>query len=163
MSGPATDAACSPVEIVAGSAVDIADIMPVMEDAFDSKFGEAWNAAQCVGMLSLPHTQLYIARNGSGTVLGFAMCRTVADEAELLLLAVSPKTRRKGVGRALLERFIVDATESKATRLFLEVRQGNSAIDFYETVGFLQIGHRLRYYRGVDGKVYDALTYQYQG
>jgi [ribosomal protein S18]-alanine N-acetyltransferase len=91
------------------------------------------------------------------------MCRTVADEAELLLLAVSPKTRRKGVGRALLERFIVDATESKATRLFLEVRQGNSAIDFYETVGFLQIGHRLRYYRGVDGKVYDALTYQYQG
>ncbi len=151
------------VDIATGSAIDISAIMPVMVEAFDPAFGEAWNAAQCAGMLSLPNTQLYIARGNAGTVLGFAMCRNIADEAELLLLAVSPKARRNGVGRALLRRFIVDATETGASRLFLEVRQGNSAIDFYEDVGFLQIGHRLHYYRGLDGKVYDALTYQYHG
>jgi [ribosomal protein S18]-alanine N-acetyltransferase len=163
MSGPNDDAVCSLVDIVVGSAADIASIMPVMVDAFDPQFGEAWNASQCAGMLSLPNTQLYIARSSTGTVLGFAMSRNVADEAELLLLAVSPKARRKGVGGTLLKRFVVDATESKACRLFLEVRSGNSAINFYEHVGFLQVGRRLRYYRGLDGNVYDALTYQYRG
>jgi [ribosomal protein S18]-alanine N-acetyltransferase len=163
MSGPENQVVRPSVEIVAGSAIDIAAIMPVMVEAFDPAFGEAWNAAQCAGMLSLPNTKLYVARGEAETVLGFAMCRNIADEAELLLLAVSPKARRHGIGRALLKRFIVDATETGASRLFLEVRQGNSAIDFYEGVGFLQVGRRLRYYRGLDGSVYDALTYQYRG
>jgi [ribosomal protein S18]-alanine N-acetyltransferase len=147
--------------VTTGTSRDIDRIMPVMAAAFDPQFGEAWNAAQCAGMLSMPGTQLYLAQNESGAVIGFALTRCIAGEAELLLLAVCPSVRRTGIGRALLFRVISDVTESGAGRLFLEVRQGNSAIKFYERVGFLQVGRRDRYYRGVNGDYFDSLTYYY--
>lgn len=149
------------ITVSRGMASDVDVIMPVMDRAFDPAFGESWNAAQCAGMLSLPGTQLYLARTQDGEVRGFALTRSVAQESELLLLAVCPKLRRAGIARALLNDVIADATESDTQRLFLEVREGNSAIHFYKSVGFLQIGRRNRYYRSVNGDYFDALTYQY--
>jgi ribosomal-protein-alanine N-acetyltransferase len=136
---------------------DLRDVMTVMDASFDPGFGEAWTLAQCAGLLPLPGVWLTIARDDEA-VLGFALARIVADEAELLLLAVKPACRRRGVGRILLEHFEDEAAARGATRLHLEVREGNHALRLYEQAGFGLVGRRRDYYCGRKGDRYDALT-----
>ena len=140
-----------------GNEGDIGELMDVMEHAFDPLFGEAWNAGQCLGIMSLPDVWLSFAEDGERTV-GFALSRLLMDEAELLLLAVEPDARGHGVGRALIERTVEIAVDKGAHRLLLEVRDGNQALDLYQGSGFSEIGRRHDYYRGSDGTTRDALT-----
>jgi ribosomal-protein-alanine N-acetyltransferase len=140
-----------------GGAADLEATMRVMRDSFDPSYGEAWTAPQCAGLLPLPGVWLTLARLG-GDICGFALARAVAGEAELLLLAVGQEVRRRGVGGALLARFISVAKRRGATRLHLEVRDGNPALDLYRSAGFEEVGRRRSYYHGQGGQVYDALT-----
>jgi ribosomal-protein-alanine N-acetyltransferase len=140
-----------------GNEGDIDVLMQVMNSAFDPLFGEAWNAGQCLGILSLPDVWLTFAEEGDRTI-GFALSRLLIDEAELLLLAVEPHARCHGVGRALIERTVAIAVQKGAHRLLLEVRDGNQALDLYHDSGFREIGRRRDYYRGADGATRDALT-----
>jgi ribosomal-protein-alanine N-acetyltransferase len=81
-----------------------------------------------------------------------ALGRGAADEVEILLVAVVPHARRRGVGRALVEALLADAG---ARRAHLEVRASNrAAIALYERTGFVAAGVRKRYY--ADGE--DALV-----
>ena len=140
-----------------GGRDDLADVMAVMDDSFDPRFGEAWTMAQCAGLLPLPGVWLTLARQ-SGQVFGFALARLVADEAELLLLAVKTGAQRRGGGRILLEHFEDEAAARGAVRLHLEVREGNHALSLYEQAGFGLVGRRRDYYCGQKGDRYDALT-----
>jgi [ribosomal protein S18]-alanine N-acetyltransferase len=136
----------------------LADAMLVMGRAFDPQYGEAWTAAQCTGVLSMPGAQLFIAR--APDPVGFALIRTVIDETELMLLAVSPEARRMGIGHALLQHSIAAVKASGAVSYFLEVRSDNPAINLYGNFGLQQVGVRRDYYRGIDGRRRDALTYR---
>jgi [ribosomal protein S18]-alanine N-acetyltransferase len=134
------------------------EAMAIMVRAFDPRYGEAWSTAQCTGVLSMPGAALLIAR-GEG-VEGFAMVRTIAGEAELMLLAVLPEARGRGVGRALLKATLERARFAGAEHYFLEVRADNSAIALYASEGLTQVGVRRDYYRGNDGQRRDALTFK---
>ncbi len=136
----------------------LADVMSVMNRAFDAQFGEAWTAAQCTGVISMPGAQLLVAH--TTIAAGFALVRTVYDEAELMLLAVRSDHQRQGIGRALLEQSVATARAAGASTYFLEVRNDNPARRFYEDCGFEQVGIRPQYYRGADGVRRDALTYR---
>ena len=129
-----------------------------MADAFDPKYGEAWTRSQCLGVLAMPGVWLTLARVEGG-IAGFALSRAVLDEAELLLLAVSPSARRRGVGSALLRSVIAEARGHGIVRLHLEVRAGNSAIALYDAAGFAKTGERRAYYRGSGGRGLDAHSY----
>lgn len=141
-----------------GGVDDLDRVMVVMAGAFDPAFGEAWSRAQCLGILSLPDIWLGLACDGASRVIGFSLSRLLLDEAELLLLAVAPDARGVGIGRALIEQAVSRAAGRGATRLLLEVRDGNAAIGLYGDVGFVQIGRRRDYYRGHGGVLRDALT-----
>ena len=142
-----------------GGMADLADVMVAMSDAFDAEYGEAWTEAQCAGILGMPGSWLLVARVGDDPA-GFALLRTVADEAELLLIAVRNRYRRQGIARALIDQAMADSGEGGVDTLHLEVRDGNPAIALYQGVGFVQIGMRRAYYRGRSGKVFDALTFK---
>ena len=146
------------VQLAKGSARDLDDVIHVMEAAFDDRFGEAWTRSQCAGILPMPGVNLVLARCADGRPAGFSLFRTVADEAELLLIAVSPDFRRRGIGRRLLEDFMAHARNIGASRVHLEVREGNPAILMYRTAGFSSEGRRRKYYRGRGGGEFDALT-----
>lgn len=141
-----------------GGLADLADVMAVMDESFEPCFGEAWTAAQCAGLMPMPGVWLTLAREDTETV-GFALSRVVADEAELLLLAVRRGAQGRGVGKALLGRFETLARRRGARRLHLEVRDGNHAVKLYEASGFGLAGRRPHYYNGPDGRNYDALTF----
>jgi ribosomal-protein-alanine N-acetyltransferase len=145
--------------IEAGEMADLPDVMVAMGDAFDPEYGEAWTEAQCAGVLGMPGCWLLLARDGD-TPVGFAMLRSVVDEAELLLIAVRPRYRRRGVAAALLSQAAEHARGVGIDTLHLEVRDGNPALDLYRAAGFLQVGRRSAYYRGRTGKVFDALTFK---
>src|SRR5688572_33323465 len=101
---------------------DLDRIMAVMEAAFDPAFGEAWTRRQVGDALVLPNTHYLLAgvdgqapRDGEATA-GFVLSRGAFDEEELLLIAVDPRFRRRGVGAALMERFIAAARTRGAVR-----------------------------------------------
>lgn len=145
------------IKITKGNGADIASIMPIMESAFDPEYGEAWSGAQCISMLSLPYTQLILAKYGD-EICGFAFTRGIYEDEELLMLATNPDKRRTGIATALMMHIIDRAKEKGRKHIFLEMRKDNYAELFYDNFGFQQIGKRERYYRGVSGQFYDAIT-----
>lgn len=144
---------------------DLDRIMAVMGTAFDPAYGEAWTRRQVGDSLLLPSTYYLLAAPHGGppaesdATAGFVMSRGTSDEEELLLIGVDPQFRRQGVGSALLKRFITEATARGAKRLFLEMREGNSAEALYQAYGFSRVARRPAYYRRGTGSPIDAITF----
>lgn len=147
-----------PLSVREGSADDLPAVMQVMAAAFDPRFGEAWTSAQCLALLALPGSQLFIAKRGGP--VGFALARTIAGDCELMMLGVIPGMQRQGIGRRLLDKVLETARRHGAEAIFLEVRRGNPAIDFYARHAFVKVGTRARYYRGTSGIQFDAETHR---
>ena len=144
---------------------DLDRIMAVMEAAFDPAYGESWTRRQVGDALVLPNTYYLLAgadghAPGDGEhAVGFVLSRGAADEEELLLIAVDPRHRGRGIGTALLERFMAEARRRGVTRLFLEMREGNRAESMYLRRGFAAVGRRRAYYRRGTGAPLDAITF----
>lgn len=144
---------------------EVDKMMEVMEEAFDPHFREAWTRRQVEDSLLTPSTYLLLA-NAQGDscdvheqAAGFVLARQAADEIELLLIAVRPECRGRGLGRRLLARFLESAERRAASKVFLEMRANNPADEFYRKSGFEQIGVRRDYYRTLDGTTIDAITF----
>lgn len=144
-------------------------IMTVMEAAFDPAYGEAWNRRQVADALSMPSTHALVVDDegkpmpdGMASLFapaGFVLSRHVLDEEELLLIAVTPKFRRRGVGEALIKLLFEAARTRGITRIYLEMRRGNPALHLYRKLGFEPIGERPNYYRMANGERIDAITF----
>ena len=144
---------------------DVDRLMDVMEASFDPHYREAWTRRQVEDSLTLPSTfMLLIAADSSPPAegveaAGFVLARQAVDEIELLLIAVRPEARGKGLGRALLRQFFDSARKREAVKVFLEMRANNPAEKLYREEGFSQIGQRKDYYRTITGHALDALTF----
>jgi ribosomal-protein-alanine N-acetyltransferase len=138
---------------------DLDRIMAVMDAAFDPAWGEAWTRRQVSDSLAFPHTHYRLIEDDRGVAAGFTLVRAAPGEEELLLIAVRPDSRGRGLGRQLLEKVLADARERGAERVFLEMRYNNPAATFYCAAGFEAIGRRRDYYRLPDGRKIDAITY----
>ena len=109
-------------------------------------FDEAWSEANFEGLLASPGVFSLMAR-AKEQPIGFVLARAVADEAEILTLAVNPAYRRHGVGRQLVQATAEKATALGATALFLEVAADNApALALYRSCGFREVGRRESYY-----------------
>jgi ribosomal-protein-alanine N-acetyltransferase len=80
-------------------------------------------------------------------VLGYVLLSVIADESEILNIAVAPLHRREGIGKQLLESALCEARSRGAENCYLEVRASNeSAIHLYTFFGFTKVGLRKQYY-----------------
>lgn len=98
-----------------------------------------------------------------GEVVAFAIARTLVDEAELLLIAVTPSERRQGVAALLWIELAQRLRIAGAKKVFLEVRASNAAArSFYSSRGLSPIGVRKNYYPSgtQDGDREDAILMQ---
>ena len=97
-----------------------------------------------------------------GRAVGFLLSNFVLDEAQLLLIGVSPDWQGVGVGAQLLKELINRSLEQGRKLIYLEVRSGNErAIRMYRSFGFLDIGVRRDYYPGLVGRE-DAIVMSLQ-
>jgi len=89
-----------------------------------------------------------LASEVDGRETGFIIGRQIADEGEILNLAVVPARRRRGEGGALLKAALDEFRTRRTSRVFLEVRESNrAAIAFYGKHGFAKTGRRAGYYQ----------------
>jgi ribosomal-protein-alanine N-acetyltransferase len=92
--------------------------------------------------------QIVLIAEINGRICGFLAARVIADEAEILNMAVDPAYRRKGIGSTLLSAATSAAQAQNAKNIYLEVRESNSAaISFYRRHGFEKTTERRGYYR----------------
>lgn len=111
-----------------------------------------WSAAELRALATQPGVAVPAEDSGFGVV------RSVAGEAEILTLAVAPRARGRGLGRALVQAMLDAAHEDGATRVLLEVAESNAAARaLYAGAGFTEIGRRPAYFRRSDGTREDAL------
>lgn len=127
--------------------------LPAMADLHAAGFRHEWSAEELADMMRQPGVRATVARRanflGNRVVAGFLMLRAVADEAEVLTIAVGPAYRGKGIGRHLLEHAFRRLYADRIGSVFLEVDAANpSALALYRRLGFVQVGERKGYYAG---------------
>ncbi len=88
-------------------------------------------------------------------IAGYAVMWLVADEANLLHIAVDERARRAGLGARIMQHVVELARAKSAAQFVLEVRAGNApAIALYRRFAFEDVTTRAGYYE--DGE--DALV-----
>ena len=132
--------------------------LPALAAVHQLAFRPGWNIEELADVGSGPGVFGLVAE-AAGEVTGMILCRTVADEAEILTLAVDPGARREGVGRALVAAAVGAVTQQGVLDVFLEVAIDNHpALRLYDQAGFAQAGLRRGYYDRGGGMLVDAVV-----
>jgi ribosomal-protein-alanine N-acetyltransferase len=132
--------------VTAGDAPKLADIHALA-------FRDSWSAGEIATLVRGAGAFGFLAHRDR-EIAGFVLCRTIADEAEILTLATAPASRRCGVAKQLLDSASSHAAGRGALRLFLEVAEdNNAATSLYQGSGFKQVGVRTGYYSRPGGAI----------
>ena len=115
-------------------------------------FKVPWTADSFRSSLALPTTSGFIAQSVEQGPGGLVLWSVVAEQAEILTIAVLPPYRRSGQGRRLLTAAWDDALDRHCLEMFLDVAADNGAAQgLYAGFGFTEIVRRRAYYPdGVD-------------
>lgn len=124
------------------------DDVPAAVEIEEASYTEPWPADQFVDLLELSVGFGWIAEDPPGSVVAYALGWVIREEGELGNLAVAPDRRGRGLGTRILRRFLDDAVDRGARKVYLEVRESNTAArELYERHGFRVVGRREGYYR----------------
>jgi ribosomal-protein-alanine N-acetyltransferase len=123
-----------------------------------ASFHRGWGEGEFDAILREPNTLVHRLRRGS-KVIGFAVSRMAADEAEILSIAVTARERGRGLSRGLLATHLGHLAGRGVRTVFLEVEENNQpATRLYAKAGFAVVGRRERYYREAGGEERNALV-----
>ena len=130
---------------------------PKLAELHGASFHRGWGEGEFEGMLTERNTLVHRLRAGR-TIVGFAVSRMAADEAEILSIAVAANQRGRGLSRDLLLTHLGHLAGRGVAKVFLEVEENNQpARRLYERTGFAVAGRRERYYREANGEQLNAL------
>lgn len=122
-----------------------------------ASFHRGWGEGEFEIMLRERNTLVHRLRLGR-KVIGFAVSRMAADEAEILSIAVDESHRGKGLSKNLLMTHLGHLAGFGVRHIFLEVEENNApARKLYERTGFGVVGRRERYYQQPGGEHLNAL------
>ena len=137
----------TPIDIVYGAltradAVRCAELEALLFDGDDP-----WPEMAFVRELAAEHIR-YVAARAGDKLVGYAgisrLGRVAPFEYEIHTIGVDPAYQRHGIGRAMMTRLLEDVDGA----VYLEVRTDNdAAIALYQSLGFVTVGVRRRYYR----------------
>ena len=111
-------------------------------------FTAPWSRKLFQETLSFPASFGFVLRKRvDNGVVGYANFYLIANEVQILNVAVAPESRKRGYAATLLTHAIAFLTRRGADEFFLEVRESNDeAMRLYRRLGFKKIGIRKRYY-----------------
>ena len=129
------------------------------EAAFSLQNETPWSVASFRNMLVSPGVSATIYSSSAGPV-GFALIRTVLDEAEIITISVIPEKQNQGFGAEILQAEVNKLVSASVSKVFLEVRKDNqNAVSLYKSAGFRQFSSRENYYKLSTGQRVDASVY----
>lgn len=132
--------------------------VPSLAQLHAASFHRGWGENEFDDMLAETNTLVHRLRLGR-SVIGFAVSRMAADEAEILSIAMAPGYRGRGLSRDLLRTHLGHLAGRGVRTVFLEVEENNApARRLYDRAGFTVAGRRERYYREAGGKELNALV-----
>lgn len=129
--------------------MQLADIEAVL--AIEQKsFSMPWTDAMFRSELQNERTsRLLVARVApdDGLIVGYVGYRIVLDEMHVILIAVAPAWRQRGIARQMICQAMDQACATGCTRATLEVRVSNTpAQQLYYSLRFVPVGTRPKYY-----------------
>jgi [ribosomal protein S18]-alanine N-acetyltransferase len=132
------------VKIRAANPADVLSIGLIERDSF----ADPWGSREFTTALASAQTIFLVAEDEAGAVTGYAIAIAVADEAEILNLAVHQDRRKLGIGGRLLDSAVEEVRSRGAEQIYLEVRESNEgARKLYASRGFDEITRRRKYYQ----------------
>jgi len=122
-----------------------------------ASFHRGWGEAEFEQMLGERNTLVHRLLQGR-SIIGFAVSRIAADEAEILSIAVEARHRGRGLSRKLLLTHLGHLAGRGVRTVFLEVEENNQAARrLYDRAGFRVAGRRERYYKQAGGEHLNAI------
>jgi [ribosomal protein S18]-alanine N-acetyltransferase len=130
---------------------------PRLAQLHGASFHRGWGEGEFEGMLTERNTLVHRQRIGR-KIVGFAVSRMAADEAEILSIAVASSHRGRGLSRDLLLTHLGHLAGRGVRTVFLEVEENNQpARRLYDRAGFAVAGRRERYYQQPGGEQLNAV------
>ena len=116
-----------------------------LSDLERASFGRPWTDAQLAA--AVEQGQVDVLETAEVGVVAAVRSRRLLDELEIDNVVVAEEFRRRGLARELLGAVLARARGSGVVRVFLEVREGNTAaLGLYCRLGFRTLGRRPGYY-----------------
>jgi ribosomal-protein-alanine N-acetyltransferase len=127
---------------------DAREIAEMSRDLIEQGLTWSWTPARVQHFIGGSESSVVVARRETG-IAAFAIMQVGEEVAHLNLLAVSPRYRREGLARRLIDWLTTTAVAAGVFRINLELRADNEgARAFYERLGFEQRGVVAGYYQG---------------
>jgi len=135
---------------------DVKAIAEMSRDFIESGLGWRYDPAHIERAMRRRETAVLVAAERQTYVAGerpalpgFAIMDFGEERAHLVLLAVQPVQRRRGIGRRLVEWLLESALTAGIASVHLELRADNAAARrFYRALGFSETVLVPRYYNG---------------
>jgi len=125
-------------------------IATMSRDYVEDGLGWGWTPARVLRSIRDRATNVVVAECGAD-LAGFGIMKYLDDDAHLLLFAVKPEYRRRGVGSGLVTWLESTATTAGIELIFLETRATNAAArEFYAARGYRELATLPRYYGSED-------------
>jgi len=125
----------------------VAGDLDAVEEIERASYPTPWSRAMFASELQKPSSLAIGAYHDAGELVGYAIVSRYVDAWHVMNIAVVPDFRRRGIGRALLERLFEVTSADPRRGYTLEVRVSNAdAIRLYERLGFEPRGVRRGYY-----------------
>ena len=117
-------------------------------------FTRGWSDGEIQQLLARDGTFCKAARPvGKKNIAGFILYTLAAGEGEILTIATALHWRRYGVGDMLLKAALTHLSSERATAMFLEVGDNNTAaLALYRKYNFIEVGKRQNYYAAAKGE-----------
>jgi [ribosomal protein S18]-alanine N-acetyltransferase len=129
---------------------DAYGIARMSRDCIEQGLGWSWTETRVERSIRDRATNVIVARAGS-SLLGFGIMRYGGQTAHLLLLAVQPGRRRRGLGTALVRWLEAPAQVAGIERIQVETRADNAAAKpFYLHLGYREVARIPGYYQGME-------------
>ena len=145
MAGAATQLELASVE-------DAVPIARLSRDEIEHGLEWRWQPPAILRLIARPETAVLCARcrfGGASVLGGFGVMEFGLERAHLVLLAVAPRLRRRGVARQILAWLEKSADTAGVGEISLEVRAGNhGAREFYATQGYRHGDYLHGFYQG---------------
>ncbi len=127
---------------------DARSIAIMSRDLIETGLGWSYPPHRITALVTDRDTVSLVARRGEA-LAGFGIMSFGEEHAHLVLLAVRPAQRRRGVARRVLEWLLESALTAGIASVHVELRAHNrDAYAFYHALGFAETLRLAGYYRG---------------
>jgi ribosomal-protein-alanine N-acetyltransferase len=131
--------------------MEVSDLGEVIEIDVASRL-TPWSRQSFLEELRNPFAYCFTLKRIRGPddqAIGFICFRIVKEESELLILAIHPHYRQRGLGKKLMTFYVDFCSERKIKTFYLDVGVSNQpAIRLYQSFAYQPIGRRSKFYQG---------------